>query len=504
MNGRSSRGGTRRKRALRHGASACGVLALAVAAACYSTGDGTAPPPETFYFPVGLAVSAAGNVLYAANSDFDLQWNGGTVQSYDLNAIRNDTARLLLGAYAGNPFLPAGSGDAGAPLPWASGYPSTAPCPDTTINPPPTDPNNPGGRLPIGEACAPPMSSQAYWRDSVVIGAFATDIQLSTTGSRLFVPVRGDATLTWMDVANDLLPTPSGASYAAGASANDTASTYYPFFLDCGRDTTGRCDAAHHAGTLNDPGNTRQVSMPGEPFGMAQSDDGTAIAITHQTQTETSLFLTGVVPGAGTSFDDFDPSIQYVLQGVPLGGIGIVSIPHDLAAVPNDPANPLRPAFLQSNDSTAQIDLLRYYTDEGYQGLFDGGAAVDAGAAVAVGSSNLRPFLIDEQTFEVSVNSSGTNSRGMAIDPTPRRACELALPAGTPTTDPAYIACAQLPARVFIANRSPASLIYGQIGAPNGNDGTYNPDALSLSGNVPLTAGPSNVYLAPIVDQSGH
>ena len=280
------------------------------------------------------------------------------------------------------------------------------------------------------------MSSQAYWRDSVVIGAFATDIQLSTTGSRLFVPVRGDATLTWMDVANDLSPTPSGASYAAGASANDTATTYYPFFLDCGRDTTGRCDAAHHAGSLNDPGNTRQITMPGEPFGMAQSDDGTAIAITHQTQTETSLFLTGVVPGAGTSPDDFDPSIAVTsLQGVPLGGIGIVSVPHDLAAVPNDPTNPLRPAFLQSNDTTAQIDLLRYYTDEGYQGPVDGGAAVDAGAAVAVGSSNLRPFLIDEQTFAVSVNSSGTNSRGIAIDPRRASRCESSLcPAGTPTT----------------------------------------------------------------------
>jgi len=478
---------------------------MAVAAACYSTGDGTAPPPEEFYFPVGLAVSAAGNVLYAANSDFDLQWNGGTVQSYDLNAIRNDTVRLLVGAYANNPFLPATQGDAGAPLPWASGSPSTAACPDTPINPPPTDPNDPGTRLPIGEACAPPMSSQFYWRDSVVIGAFATDLQLSMTGSRLFVPVRGDASLTWIDVANDLLPTPNGGSYADGASANDTPSTYYPFFLSCGRDTTGRCDAAHHAGSLNDPGNTRQVTMPGEPFAMAQSDDGTAIAITHQTDTETSLFLSGSVPGAASSsFDNFDPSIQFVLQGVPLGGDGIVAVPHDPAAIPYDPSNPLRPAFLQTSRSVAEIDLLRYYTDEGYQGLFDGGGVVDAGAAINVGSSNLRPFLIKEQAFPVSVNSSGTDSRGIAIDDTPRRACELALPAGTPTTDPAYVACAQLPARVYIANRAPVSLILGQIGAPNGTDGTYDPDQLSLFGNVPLTTGPSNVYLAPIVDKNGN
>jgi DNA-binding beta-propeller fold protein YncE len=147
--------------------------------------------------------------------------------------------------------------------------------------------------------------------------------------------------------------------------------------------------------------------------------------------------------------------------------------------------------------------LLRYFTDEGYQGLFDGGGVVDAGAAVSVGSSNFRPFLINEQTFPVTVNTSGTDSRGIAIDPTQRRACELALPAGTPTTDPRYIECAQLPARVFIANRAPASLIYGQIGALN-SDGVYDPDALSLSGSIPLTTGPSNVYLAPIVDTNGH
>src|ERR1700733_1609281 len=67
---------------------ALGVTASCVTAGCYSTGDGTAPPPNQIYFPVGLAVSRGGNVLYVANSDFDLQWNGGTMQSYDLHIIR--------------------------------------------------------------------------------------------------------------------------------------------------------------------------------------------------------------------------------------------------------------------------------------------------------------------------------------------------------------------------------------------------------------------------------
>src|SRR5579863_2970730 len=85
------------------------VIAFVVTAAptvpsCYSTGDGTQPPPESFYFPVGLAVSHGGNVLYVANSDFDLQWNGGTIQSYDLDQIRVDAATVVADELAGIPI----------------------------------------------------------------------------------------------------------------------------------------------------------------------------------------------------------------------------------------------------------------------------------------------------------------------------------------------------------------------------------------------------------------
>src|ERR1700691_6396641 len=74
------------------GVAGVGVLSPA----CYSSGaGGTDPPTTTFYFPTGLAVSTGGNVLYVANSDFDLQWNGGTLQSYDLFQIRNDAATLI-------------------------------------------------------------------------------------------------------------------------------------------------------------------------------------------------------------------------------------------------------------------------------------------------------------------------------------------------------------------------------------------------------------------------
>src|SRR3954462_7477168 len=62
---------------------------------CYSTGDGSPPPLDQLYYPVGLRVSAGGTVLYAVNSDFDLQFNGGTLQSYDLSLIRQHTVKLI-------------------------------------------------------------------------------------------------------------------------------------------------------------------------------------------------------------------------------------------------------------------------------------------------------------------------------------------------------------------------------------------------------------------------
>ncbi|HVH46697.1 MAG TPA: hypothetical protein VM925_30355, partial [Labilithrix sp.] len=59
------------------------LIGLVADSGCYDTGDGTAPPLDSFYFPVGIRVSHGGTVLYAVNSNFDLQYNGGTLQSYD-------------------------------------------------------------------------------------------------------------------------------------------------------------------------------------------------------------------------------------------------------------------------------------------------------------------------------------------------------------------------------------------------------------------------------------
>ena len=466
------------------------MIAGGAVGACYSGGGGgTDPPTTTFYFPVGLAVSSGGNALYAINSDFDLQWNGGTLQSYDLFQIRRDTVALIAANLSGE------SPGAVAQPPFNVQFVQTPPTSNCL-----TDPNagvlNPDGtRVELGEICAPPVQSTNYVRSSVVIGAFATDLQLQTVngtaqpsataksvpfpivGTRLFAPVRGDASVTWSDVG------PDNASLIPPEGAKAASTPFPPFALSCDDTFTGPA-CASRAGNFIDPNDTRGVTMPGEPFGLAQTEDGTALAVTHQTSTDTSL-LTAGSPGGPA------PSMQFVETDVDNGGSAITFVPHDPdSSVPPCPVSvpgqvtPLSsmpcvaPAFLETSHAVANLDLLRYYSD--------------------LGSSLERPFLAKEATFVIPTNIGGTDSRGIAIDTTPRLACK-----GRPGTD--MTTCADLPARVFIANRTPPSLIVGEVGGPPPNGGPgYNPDQVTLSGNIPLPAGPSRVYVAPIVNAQGN
>ena len=476
-----------------------------LAVGCYSTGDGTPPPSTTFYFPVGLAVSPGGNVLYAVNSDFDLQWNGGTLQSYDLNQIRQDAVITI--ADPNDPRLHnVRPGGAVGTLPSCS---SNAPVYKT---------DGSGRRQTLGETCAPPVDSTAYVRDSAIIGAFATDLQRSNcgsaecTGERLFVPVRGDASLTWADVVTDVAlvqplvgcdvshPCTAPADCYRGACGTVPApppgakTPYAPFTIGCGTRVNNRCDATHHAGSdPSEPGNTRGVSMPGEPFGLAQSEDGETITITHQNDTKTSLFFTGM----SSTRPPTRPSLQFILDGLPIGGNGITAVPHDPGAF-DDPSKAPRPAFLQTSRAATELNLLRYYSDQ---------------ASGDVTSTLHRPFLMKELSYPLTVNAGGADSRGIVIDHTPRIACKLNVKAVDPLSKPPRTqadvdadkkVCARLPARVFFANRSPASMLTGEIGESSASgDSTYDADRLLVYGNVPLSFGPSKLYLAPVVTADG-
>jgi hypothetical protein len=170
--------------------------------------------------------------------------------------------------------------------------------------------------------------------------------------------------------------------------------------------------------------------------------------------------------------------MQFVVENLPGGGIAMAAVPHDPNAVlrcqdVSDQEYCIRPAFLETFVGSAEVDLLRYYDDDQ--------------------SSTFRPFLVRERAMSIPTNIGG-DFRGFAIDPTPRYRCEA-----TAKTPDQLLQCGRLSARVFIASRTPPSVVYADLGLYVGS--LYDPDALVFLGNIPLPAGPSKVYMAPVIIQ---
>ena len=157
------------------------LAALALTAGChYSLNDpGTDPLPAQFYFPSGLAVDAAHNILYVSNANADLRYGGGTVQAVDL--ARFDKAVSDFHAKTANADTGLCVTDALDPL--------VVDCDETPF---------------------------IFGDQTVKVGNFAGSIRILANPAtpeqvRLFVGVRGDPSVTWIDV-----------DYAGGAGSTTT------------------------------------------------------------------------------------------------------------------------------------------------------------------------------------------------------------------------------------------------------------------------------------------
>src|SRR5690606_536259 len=111
--------------------------------------------------------------------------------------------------------------------------------------------------------------------------------------SRLFIPVRSDRSLHWIDV--------EGAR------------------LDCGQpNDSDNCDERHRVGENPDADDGEGVELPTEPFGIAASADGRVIALTHQVNGRVSAFVNDWAS---------EPRLEFVLGGLPARPIGIATLP---------------------------------------------------------------------------------------------------------------------------------------------------------------------------------
>lgn len=463
-------------------------LALAfILSGCFLSGEGVSPPDNrTVYFPVGLALDSSARHLFIVNSDFDLQYNAGTLESWDLDALR---ARLPVACKSdadcdgGNvcdcadPTACGSQRTSGVPSNWCVAPGTPKPCPFSRELSASERQLYPGRCSSIN-----PLSATGEYRaihqDSVEIGAFATDVIYRARPAsappdqpgRLFVPVRGDATLHWIDVDDD------GNLYCGQS--------------DPGAD--GACAHSHRRGDNPQAENTRGLAMLPEPFGLDATESGEWIMVSNQSSFATGLFHNAWTAGGGYGNG---PTYQYTIAGLSAQPIGVVAVPRSRASIAVK--EPELPEFLVGFRGAAQIDLLRVYPD--------------------ADSSPPRPYAKAPDSSPILTNSNGGDSRGMAIDVSVRRRAEATCAARHGVSDDCasgvsacdfssdYVDCVQqaaaAPLDVLVTNRAPASLIVGETRQVISDAVSY--DLPTFAASFPLEFGAARVVTGEITNARG-
>jgi DNA-binding beta-propeller fold protein YncE len=440
-------------------------LSTLVASGCF-LGDTTVPPPvDAFYYPTGLVRSPGGSTLYVTNSDFDLQYEGGTVFALDLTKLRPQLVKQLdaLRLVGTSPALTVATACGQTCV---SGATNATTCRNTNAI------LNPGPCLAIPLATA--IGGEF---PSATIGAFASGAVLvkrpdTTTDARLFVPVRGDPSITFLDVPND---TGGGATFTAKLQCTNGA------FIN-----GARCTNDHLIG-IEPFESTRSISLPTEPVGIDVSEDGTAIVVAHQTLKAASLSINRWPSGDTTGVSGAKPTLEFVLGDLPNGPTEVVAVPipklFKARAELATPTIDYQAGFLITYRAAPVVDLLRVHKNE---------------------SGTARPFLTLATETQITVNADGKDSRGIAIDASRRQSCEAAcndVPA-------CLLGCVAIPIDVYIANRTPPSLLVGRIETTTTPQDSVTPtgafDRVMITDSVPLAQGASKLAVGNVIDPAGN
>ncbi len=444
------------KRGKRGGATltAC-VAPLLCLLACFPTSDGLEPPLDRLYFPVGVALSAGGNQLYVASSNFDLQYNSGSLLVLDAKAIR---AHLPTPCRSDDDCSSGRRCDDGAQGDSAA----TFLCVD--------DQGSPCGDLGVqsladrffapGPCQALPLRESELVLDGARIAPFATDLAYSLLpggeGARVYVSVRGDATLHWADVRDDI---------------NDVGPD-----LDCGQDNRSRrCDENHRRGNQDDEETPRGERMPTEPSWLGVSSDGEVILVPHQINGSISVF-THTARG---------PRLRDVLTGLGPNPMAAAAVPPPrlLTYGGEQPAQRFLVSFREAGTAQTRVELFEYQHEPaaGY------------------------PHLVRRGSELATISNPGQDARGIAVDASVRQRCEAECDSQceqeAEACESCLSRCAAVPLDVYIANRSPASLLIGKT-RPNVS-AQLTDDIPDISLVEPLRGGPSRVVVGDVIGTDG-
>jgi YVTN family beta-propeller protein len=115
-----------------------------------------------------------------------------------------------------------------------------------------------------------------------------------------------------------------------------------------------------------------------------------------------------------------------------------------------------------------------------------------------VGSPTAGSALVDVARVPITLNITGVHSRGVLLDHSARDAALAACDA----FDAECLAQAErTPMRVFVANRSPNSLLLGRT--PGATDPGGPSDIPIFYDSIPLSEGPSGVFAGHVIDPKG-
>ncbi len=235
--------------------------------------EGSPPPVGRIYFPTALSISPDGNHLFVANSNFDLKYNRGSLQSYDLARL-DEVLLEHCGARTREERDRCGV------------IPEEDPRADLT------------GAIDLRRV-------SGLLTSEVIIGSYANGMGVSplgVDGARIYMPVRSDANLTFVDVDAD-----GCLSCGAAVSA-----------CNLNEGPRHECTDAFRSGD-DESATVRGIELPADPVAVTVGPvadlvsfdaPGSYVLMAHRGG-RVSLFLDGLMG------DSVVPRLVHTLEGLP-------------------------------------------------------------------------------------------------------------------------------------------------------------------------------------------
>jgi len=252
---------------------------LAALAGCPAGAEDVRPPEDEFYFPTGLAVSPDQRYLFVTNANSDLRFGSSSLQVVDLDVVGD-----LLRGWVDEGTIPGGCQQ-------ELDRRETISCSEEN------DSGNAGFLL--GDR-------------SVRVGNFVGELriqELDDGGLRLFMPVRGDPSVTWADFDG------ASAEFDCGGSGS------YP-----------RCDGDHQLVQMR--ANDDFLPLSEEPFGIHVDGENGYVVVTHLTSGNISLATTP--SDRSTPPELVDAKGGFFQPSPTTGARGAVAAAGRLPGAPND------------------------------------------------------------------------------------------------------------------------------------------------------------------------